>query len=72
MIPAVAGSGLGYGQEQIGTNLLLMAQYDKPQGIRRVLLPMVPINLRRMATYLAMLATIVLVLVISAISVRNL
>lgn len=34
-------AGLGYGQGQVGENFLLMAQYDKPGPMRRVLGPMV-------------------------------
>ena len=34
-------AGLGYSQMQIGQNFLLMAQYDKPSGMARVLAPMV-------------------------------
>merc|ERR1711939_328775 len=34
-------AGLGYGQGQLGTTLLLMARHDKPDGMQRVLAPMV-------------------------------
>ena len=35
-------AGLAYGQAQIGENLLLMAQYDKPGAMQRVLAPVQP------------------------------
>ena len=52
-------AGLGYGQGQIGSNFLMMAQYDKPEHMRRTLAPMLPPSFKRGASLVASLAPFV-------------
>ncbi len=64
-------AGLGYGQAQIGENFLLMAQYDKPGAMRRVLAPVPSPGVARGATLCAGLALLVVFAQLAAAAVGS-